>query len=334
MRAVIFGGGATGKRVAHVLLSTNFFDRIKMCETSSTRRRELLHMFKPYVYKSDFVVDSNCDIPDGTDVVVVATPVGTQMGIARAAVQTGANVVTTTSEIIETRNLLASDQEVQYKKVSLIVGAGFMPGLTCLLARMCASDFDVVDEIHVAKAGTGGPACAQQHHRALSSSTIDWRDGRWTRRMGGSGRELCWFPEPVAGLDCYRGAMPDALLLVPEFPGVARVTARVAATRRDRFTTWLPMMRRPHVEGLVGAVRVEVRGRRDGQRLVAVLGVSHPPAVGAGIVAACTAMHILKYQISPGAQGLAGIEGGLKLLHAIAQQGLRPERFEGASTFA
>ena len=39
-----------------------------------------------------------------------------------------------------------------------------------------------------------------------------------------------------------------------------RVTARVAASRRDRLTARLPMLRPPHPEGLIGAVRVEVRG--------------------------------------------------------------------------
>src|SRR3546814_6619520 len=77
--------------------------------------------------------------------------------------------------------------------------------------------------------------------------------------MAGSGRELCWFPDPIGAEDCYRAELPDAVLLVPHFPLVDRVTARLSATRRDRITAHLPMLRKPHPEGLVGAVRVEVR---------------------------------------------------------------------------
>ena len=275
------------------------------------------------------VIGEGLAVPDGTDLVVVATTTGTQAALALRAVRAGAAVVTTTSEITETRDLLAIDQQAKRQGVPLVVGAGYMPGLTCLLARLGAAEFDTVDEIHVAKVGTGGPACARQHHRALSSLAIDWRDGRWTRRPGGSGRELCWFPDPVAGRDCYRGALPDALLLVPAFPGVDRVTARMAATRRDRLTAPLPMMRRPHPEGGAGAVRVELRGWRKGGRHVAVLGAQARPAEGSAVVAASTALHIIDNGIQPGAAGLATIPHPGSLLREVTARGLRPCRFEG-----
>ena len=161
----------------------------------------------------------------------------------------------------------------------VVVGAGFSPGLTCVLARHAARRFEAVDEIHVARSGTGGPSCARAHHRALAGTSLDWRDGGWQRRRAGSGRELCWFPDPVGGQDCYRAELPDAMLLVPPFPGVDRVTARLSATRRDRITAHLPMLRKPHPEGLVGAARVEVRGRQHGVQDVVVLGVLDRPAV-------------------------------------------------------
>ena len=133
-----------------------------------------------------------------------------------------------------------------------------------------------VDEIHVARLGTGGPACARQHHDSLGGTALDWRDGGWQRRAAGSGRELSWFPDPIGAADCYRAALPDALLLVPAFPGVGRVTARLAATRRDRLTARLPMLRPPHPEGGLGAVRVEVRGRGHEGIAVEILGRHGP----------------------------------------------------------
>ncbi|MCY4664189.1 MAG: hypothetical protein OXC00_05945, partial [Acidimicrobiaceae bacterium] len=180
-----------------------------------------------------------------------------------------------------------------------------------------------------ARAGPGGPAPPRPPPPALGSLAIDWRDGRWTRRPGGSGRELCWFPDPVAGRDCYRGALPDALLLVPAFPGAGRVTARMAATRRDRLTAPLPMLRRPHPEGGVGAVRVELRGWRDGSRHVVVLGAQARPAEGAAIVAASTALHLINNETEPGAVGLASIADPQSLLRQVAARRLRPCRFEG-----
>ena len=324
MRVLLFGAGATGVQIARIFVADGRFDSVEVRDTNSVRRNEVSDSLRASVN-----VGEGHEISDGTDVVVVATPVGTQTALARRALQSGAAVVTTTSGITETRTLLDAGQEARYHGVPLMVGAGFMPGFTCLLARFAAAEFDIVDEIHVAKVGTGGPACAVQHHRALSSPAIDWRDGRWTRRAGGSGRELCWFPDPVAGMDCYRGALSDALLLVPEFVGVSRVTARMAATRRDRITAPLPMLRRPHPQGGVGAVRVEIRGRNGQERRVVVMGAQRRPAGAAAIVAASTALHLLDHPISPGARGLAGVERPLDLLRAIADRGLRPERFEG-----
>ena len=65
-------------------------------------------------------------------------------------------------------------------------GAGFAPGLTCVLAAHGAARFDQVDEIHVAKSGTGGPACARQHHRAARPRAP--RLAR--RRLGAAPRRL------------------------------------------------------------------------------------------------------------------------------------------------
>lgn len=321
---VVFGAGATGARIVRMLAASPRVGSVEVRDTDPERLREVAGSFGGAV-----ALGQGSAVPDSADLVVVATTAGTQTAAAVGAIRAGAGVVTTTNEIIEARDLLALDQQARQHGVPLVVGAGFMPGLTCLMARVGAAEFDLVDEIHVAKAGTGGPACARQHHRALSSLAVDWRDGRWTRRPGGSGRELCWFPDPVAGRDCYRGALPDALLLVPAFPGVDRVTARMAATRRDRLTAPLPMLRRPHPEGGVGAVRVELRGWRNTSRHVAVFGAQARPAEGAAVVAASTALHLLANGTEPGAAGLASVADPEGLLREVAARRLRPCRFEG-----
>ena len=64
--------------------------------------------------------------------------------MALRAVRAAATVVTTTNEITETRDLLALDQQARQHGVRLVVGAGFMPGLTCLLARAGAVEFELI----------------------------------------------------------------------------------------------------------------------------------------------------------------------------------------------
>jgi hypothetical protein len=135
----------------------------------------------------------------------------------------------------------------------------------------------------------------------------------------------------VGAADCYRAALPDALLLVDAFPGVDRVTARLAANRRNRLTARLPRLRRPHAEGGPGAVRVEVRGRRDGATAIEVLGAMDRPAVAAGAVAAVAALDVLRGRTSRvGASGLAGLVEPVPVLHELHRRGVRAAIFDGA----
>lgn len=327
-RVVLFGAGATGARVARQLRSSTHVDCVEIRDPDTEAAARLIDSLGDGAERG-----VGRDIDSSVSAVVIASPAGTQTALARRAIHAGVPVITTSNKTAEVRRLLALDQEARFGSIPVIVGAGFMPGLTCLLAKHGARQFDEVEEIHVAKVGTGGPACARQHHRALSSRGVDWRDGRWTERSGGSGRELAWFPDPVGGRDCYRAGLPDALLLVPEFAGVQRVTARQAATRRDRLTSPLPMLWRPHPEGGIGAIRVELRGRVGLERRVDVFGAIERPAVGAGAMAAAVTLHVLSGRLPAGAYGLAGVDDTTALLHTLAARGVKPVRFEGMSTF-
>ena len=184
------------------------------------------------------------------------------------------------------------------------------------------------------KFGTGGPDCARQHHRALKGLCFDWRDEQWLRRAGGSGRELAWFPGPVEAADCYRAALADPLLLIRQHPDVERLTSRMAATRRDRMTMQLPMLRRPHPEGLLGAIRVELRGVQDGKQLELVLGCSELPAVASGAVAATAVETMTALERTGnrqvGSKGLAEWVEPLPFLHRLLDRGIKCEVFVGA----
>lgn len=327
-RVLLFGAGATGARIARQLRSSGVVDALEVRDPNQERLDRLTESFGGWASRG-----SGRRIEGPYGAAVIATPPGSQVALARRAVHAGVPTITTSNQMSEVRRLLALDDEAGYHGVPVVVGAGFMPGLTCLLARHGARDYDEVDEIHVAKVGTGGPACARQHHRALSLTGVDWRDGRWTRRAGGSGRELAWFPDPVGGRDCYRAALPDPLLLVGHFDHVQRITARQAATRRDRLTAPLPMLRRPHPEGGIGAVRVELRGRVGVERRVSVFGAVERPAVAAGAMAAAVTLEAIRGRFAAGAAGLAGVSDTVAMLAALADRGVKPVRFEGISTF-
>jgi saccharopine dehydrogenase-like NADP-dependent oxidoreductase len=328
-RVAVIGVGAVGARTARQLVSSEQVGTVVLRDTVAQRVDGAVRSLGP----SATGEPPPHTTPVEASVAVLATPAGTHGALARDLLARNISVVSVSDSIEDVTDLLELDAEARERGRSVVVGAGFSPGLSCVLARHAAADFSAVDEIHVASAGTGGPACARQHHRALGDWAVDWRDGGWVRRRGGSGRELCWFPDPIGGRDCYRAARPEALLLAPTFAGVSRVTARMAATRRDRLTARLPMLRRPHPEGGPGAIRIEVRGWRDDQRHVKILGAMDRPAVAAGAVGAVAVAAILDGQVSrPGAAGLAELVEPIPFLTELARRGVRAAVFEGLTS--
>jgi hypothetical protein len=240
-------------------------------------------------------------------------------------------VVSTSGSSHDVRDLLELDDAARAAGSSVIVGAAVSPGLTGLFARYLASGMTGCDELHVTVHGTAGPACAHEHHRSLRGWAIGWHDGRWIERPAGSGRELCWFPEPVGARDSYRAEMPDPWLLHRNFPGVHRISARRSATRRDRFTARLPMLSPPHREGGVGALRVEARGCDDaGARVTRVIGMAELIGTAASAVAGAF-VDLLAGDGAPSGVVTAGdaVLPTSALLAAVARGGVRLQAFTG-----
>jgi predicted dinucleotide-utilizing enzyme len=328
MRIAVIGVGAVGARVARQLASTDGVTNVTLHDDRADHVDAVASSLGPVA------TAARPDAPVGAvaEVAVLALPPGGHLTRARDLLEQGVGVVSMSDGLDDVHGLLDLDAEARERQLPLVVGGGFSPGLTCVLARHAAAGFDHVDEIHVARVGTGGPACARWRHHALGGTAMDWRDGGWVRRRGGSGRELCWFPDPVGAVDCYRAALPDALLLVPAFPGVGRVTVRLGANRRDRLMARLPMLVPPHAEGGPGAARVEVRGRRGGSQAVQVLGAMDRPAVAAGAVGALAAVWAASGRLRRhGAAGLAELVEPLPFLAELARRGIKAAVFEGSA---
>ena len=334
MRALLVGCGAVGGRTARQLLSVGLggadgavFDDIVLLDPKPGIASDL----------ATTIGIPSRSVPDSADWAVLAPDVVILGGgcghitMAERALSIGAHVVSVSDSVEDVQGLLGLDARACQAGRTVVIGAGFAPGLTDILVCHAAAEFDEVDEVHVAKVGTAGPSCARQHHRALASDALDWRDGAWVTHRGGSGRELCWFPDPIGGADCYRAALPDALLLHPLIPTAQRITARVSATRRDRLTARLPMMRKPHLEAGPGAIRVEVRGRKNGMAVVAVMGAMDRPSVAAGAVAALAAGAAVSGRLSRcGADGLGALVADpVAFLAELARRGVKAARFEG-----
>jgi hypothetical protein len=113
---------------------------------------------------------------------------------------------------------------------------------------------------------------------------------------------------------------------------VQRVTARLAANRRDRVTSRFPTVRPAAGEGGPGAIRVELRGRRGTATAVAVYGALERPASAAGAVAGLVAAQLHDGTIThAGAGGLAEMVETVPFLRTLADRGVRAAAFEGTA---
>jgi hypothetical protein len=319
----VLGCGVTGQSVGRVLWSRSsrvaWFDVAPGAAIRASRR------------VGGVVLDSAGDL-GVVDAVVLASPTP-QAQLATMFLDDGRDVISLSDDPDDVRALIALHDRAVSNEVRLVVGAALAPGLSGVLARHLADQLAVVDEIHVAAHGTGGPACARQHHDALGSRALGWHDGEWIERPGGSGRELCWFPEPVGSADCYRAALADPIVLHRAFPDVDRISARVSATRRDRLTSRLPMLAPPHSEGGRGALRVEVRGALDtGERVTHVVGAVGRTSDLAGTVAALFAQACVEGRCPSGVT-VAGTDAALGqwLLGEAVSAGVLLQEYTGVA---
>jgi len=260
--------------------------------------------------------------------VVILACAGSHLQLATMLLDEGISVVSVNDNLKDVSALVDLHDRAIANNATLVVGAACVPGMSGLLVSHVAKAFDVMDEVHVAVHGTGGPQCARQHHDALGGTAFGWHDGEWIERPAGSGRELCWFPDPVASQDCYRYATPEPLLLQRVAPSLQRITARVSATRRDRLTGRLPMLFPPHAEGLEGGLRVEARGSRNGVRHIEIVGMAEKTASIAAAVAAHAAARVPDCDAGVFALGEPGLPNA-DILEAVLASGLRLHQFVG-----
>ncbi len=308
---VVVGSGVVGRRVLKRLDLVS--PGVRTLEVD-TRRHDL----------------ADTSLLDGAAVVVLAHP-GPHLRDVAKLLERGVPVVSLADQFDDVQALMSLDATAERAGVSLVVGSGMSPGLAALLARHLADQLARVDEIHVALHGTAGPACARQHHRALAGGAVSIDGGVPVTHRAGTGSALAYFPEPVGPYDCYRAELPVPLVIARCFPDVDRVTARMSANRRDRFTSWLPMLTPPHAEGGVGAVRIEVRGATSsGARDTLIAGIAELVGTAASAITTAFVDLILRGELAPGVvlPGSADLDTR-GVLATIERLGVRLQEFTG-----
>jgi len=334
-RVLVVGAGAVGGRTVRQLVETAGVDEVLVCDRVPARAegvcRAIGEQSKPIAW------DPSDGLPPGLGAVAVALPPPFDRLVAERAVDARVPCASVADDAATVQRLLDLDDAAAEARTVIAVGCGLAPGLADVLARHAADTLDVVEEVHVARFGAAGPACAAVAHGASRGRASEWRDGRWAATRAGGGRQLVWFPEPVGAVDCFRSASGQPALLLDAFPTLQRASCRIAARRRERIAAQLPWRRLPAGEGGYGAVWVEVRGRRGQAREVLVYGVVDRMAIAAGSVLAVATMAVagigaggVRVELH-GAHGLGALTEPVPFLAELARRGVRVAAFDGSS---
>ena len=123
---------------------------------------------------------------DDVAAVVLAHP-GPHHPDTIALLDRGIDVLSVGDDVSDVEAMMWESERAVRCGATLVVGAGMSPGLVGLIARHLANSLATIDEIHVAIHGTAGPACARQHHRALSGHATAYDDGAFVSARAGTG---------------------------------------------------------------------------------------------------------------------------------------------------
>ncbi len=326
---LLVGAGAVGRRAARTLVETDGVERLLVVDKDASRATQVAEVLGE---EAEAVVWSPADpLPPGVTAVAVAADASVERAVVERALERRVPVACSSDDPDGVRSLLDLDDTAREAGLAVAAACGLVPGLSDVLARHAAAALESVTEVHVARAGWAGPACAGMLQRAHRGVALEWRDGTWVRERAGSGRQMVWFPQPVGGLDCRRTASAQAQLLVDAMPRLARATMRAAPgpTEGNRRRT----RHQPDSEGHWGAAWVEVRGRRGRAEEVLVYGVVDRMAFAAGTVLAVAAGWLAGLGESPvtqtGVHGLGALLEPVPFLAELAARGVKAAAFEG-----
>lgn len=332
MTTVLLEGlGAVGIRAARQLIETPGVDSLLISGRSSARAAEVAASLGERAAAVELHPDDR--LPTGVAGVAVALPPQLVASRAERALAAGVPFAASADDAEAIDAVLELDEPARASGVLISPACGLAPGLADVLARHAAGALDAVDEVHIARAGSAGPASTAALRRSLRAPVNEWRDGQWQEERHPN-RELVWFPDPIGARECAP-VQVGAALLVRAFPSAHRVTMRLAEPLVRRFT-W-PARR--GLDEAWGSTRVEVWGWRGQTRESMVYGVIDRTAIAAGTVLAVATARLagalpgLAARNGPtaGVHGLAALVEPVPFLAELARRGVKAAVFEGVA---
>ncbi len=150
--------------------------------------------------------------------------------VARAAIEAGVPYVSLCDDYDGAQAVLQLDKAAKAAGVTVLTGLGWTPGLSNVLARKGAGQFDLVDEINVAWGSSAsdseGYAVILHVLHIFTGRVPSFQKGRPIDVQAGSGKEVILFPPPVGRVNCYHLGHPEPVTLPRFLPGLRTVTLK------------------------------------------------------------------------------------------------------------
>lgn len=272
--------------------------------------------------------------------------------MVRAAIRAGVNYVDICDDYGPMEELFALHEDAQAAGTTVITGLGWTPGLSNVMARKAADQLDEVDEIRIAWVGgaadSQGLAVIKHVFYAITGDVPTYRDGQWVDVPARSGRERVEFPQPLGAIEVFHSGHPEPLT-IPRYIEAKTVSLKGSLTPRwnvllASLFVKLGLTRTPgridrlarlvhRIEGLFRAggvplsgLRVDVRGRRDGEGWTYSFTTADKMGRLTGIPAAIGAVMLARGEIEP--RGVLAPEGCIEpepFLAELSKRGIEVE---------
>jgi lysine 6-dehydrogenase len=169
--------------------------------------------------------------------------------VARAAIEAGVPYVSLCDDYDAAQAVLELDGAAKEAGVTVLTGLGWTPGLSNVLARKAAAQFDLVDEINVAWGSSAsdseGYAVILHTLHIFTGMVPSFQKGRLIGVPAGTGKEVVLFPPPVGRVNCYHLGHPEPVTLPRFLPGVRTVTLKGGLSEQplNDLAIWLARLR-------------------------------------------------------------------------------------------